>query len=195
VSLKNIVRLIYSSVKADGDSRLCNGGDDLNNGGKRSYGGETHQYSSSDDSNGDGDHSYNSGGRYPAPFSQIRSEIQSGCFRIAPPDKLFKSWEQQGVLLLNKYLTCECNKPGSHRDIWRRFTSGTIKYLSHNNPDIAWMLWGEDAKTSKPDIMGGKIFFCRHPMMCSSKYDDDFLKSDCFLATKSIIDWTGIITQ
>ena len=31
----------------------------------------------------------------------------------------------------------------------------------------------------------------RHPMLCSSKYDDDFLKSDCFIKTNHIIKWLG----
>ena len=193
---------------------------------------------------------------YPAPFSAIRDEIRSGAFRIANPHELFERWEEQGVLLLNRHLTCEENAPGSHREIWRSFTAKVIEYVSARNEEIIWMLWGEDAKSAKDsiavslaenisksskkdisssltkdisssltkdisssltkdisgslakdisgslakeisgslakEISGSLIYECRHPMMCSPKYDDDFLLSNCFSATRNIVNWTGI---
>ena len=30
-------------------------------------------------------------------------------------------------------------------------------------------------------------------MMCSEKYEDDFLKSDCFKDTMNIINWLGVV--
>ena len=128
---------------------------------------------------------------YPAPFSKVREDIKEGAFRIAGPGELFRRWEGQGVLLLNKYLTCEIDKPGSHREIWRDFTSRAIEYLSVGNASIVWMLWGGDARGSKAYIKGGSIIESRHPMMCSPGYEDDFLKSDCFSRTAHIIDWAG----
>ena len=40
-------------------------------------------------------------------FSDIQKEIEVGDFKILPPNKLFDSWEEQGVLCLNVYPTCE----------------------------------------------------------------------------------------
>jgi len=38
-------------------------------------------------------------------IDKIRKEISYNKFNVLPPDKLFKSWEKQGVLLLNSSLT------------------------------------------------------------------------------------------
>ncbi len=125
-------------------------------------------------------------------FSDIKNEIVNRQFEILPPNELFKSWESQGVLLLNAYLTCEVGKPGSHREIWRSFMKDLLKYISENNQNITWFLWGKDAMNFKEDILNGEFVISRHPMMCSSRYEDDFLKSECFTITKDKIMWLGI---
>lgn len=125
-------------------------------------------------------------------FSDIQKEIESGSFKILPPNKLFDSWEEQGVLCLNVYPTCEIGKPGSHKDIWHNFSIKLLNYISTTNPDISWFLWGKEAISHKEYILSGKIIESRHPMMCSVKYEDDFLKSNCFKDTMDKINWLGV---
>lgn len=124
-------------------------------------------------------------------FDFIKKEIEKGNFKILPPDKLFESWEKQGVLLLNTYLTCERYKPNSHREIWGDFAVEIIKYIVENNKNCLWFLWGKEANQYAYLLPKEKIFSCRHPMMCNKKYANDFLKSDCFEKTKEQINWLG----
>lgn len=124
------------------------------------------------------------------PFSQIKAEIESGAFPVLPPSKLFESWEKQGVLLLNTAFTVEGGKPGSHSELWNGFTNELIKYLSDNTQAV-WFLWGSHA-ASFSELIKGEKYISRHPMMCSEKAKDDFLKNPCFAETSCMIDWRGI---
>ena len=55
---------------------------------------------------------------------------------------------QQGVLLLNTALTVEHKKSGSHLQLWKPFTEQLIKDINKLD-NIAWILWGNDAKSYK----------------------------------------------
>jgi uracil-DNA glycosylase len=123
-------------------------------------------------------------------YTNIKKDIVSGEFKILQPDEIFKSWENQGVLLLNKSLTCEVGKPGSHRNLWNDFSKELISYISSKN-NIHWFLWGNDAISNEKYIQNGTLHKSKHPMMCSEKYENDFLKSMCFIKTKNLINWLG----
>ena len=122
-------------------------------------------------------------------FSEIQTEIKEGKFSILPPDKIFKSWEKQGVLLLNTYLSVEAGATGSHISIWQNFSEKLLKFISEENRNINWFLWGRMTEDKKQYIKYGKYYISRHPMMCSEIYEDDFLRSDCFKDTMDIINW------
>lgn len=124
-------------------------------------------------------------------FSQIVSEMRDHSFPILPPVQLFNSLEAQGVLFLNTYLTCEINKPNSHRHIWENFARKLFGYISEQKPDLHWFLWGNEAISKAEYIHQGILSCNRHPMLCSEKYPDDFLKSCCFKNTMEIINWLG----
>lgn len=124
-------------------------------------------------------------------YSEALGEITAGSFPILPPHKLFESLERQGVLFLNTYLTCELNKPNSHRGIWEEFSKKLFAFISMKRPDLIWFLWGNEAISKKEYINKGIIYESRHPMLCSEKYEDDFLKSNCFKDTMKIINWLG----
>lgn len=124
-------------------------------------------------------------------YSQILPEIADGRFPFAPPDRLFESWERQGVLLLNVWLTSSASRPGAHRRIWHPFSIRLLNYLSTTYPDLIWFLWGKNVIAYQSEILSGTLIESRHPMMCSAAYPDDFLKSDCFKNTMKIINWKG----
>ncbi len=124
-------------------------------------------------------------------FSEIQREIAEGRFNIAPPDRLFKSWERQGVLLLNTYFTVEHGITGSHISIWEPFSIKLLNYISQENKNINWFLWGKFSEGKGKYIKHGNFYISRHPMMCSEKYEDDFLRSNCFKDTMNIINWLG----
>lgn len=124
-------------------------------------------------------------------FSEIVPEMKNKSFPMLSPVELFNSLEAQGVLFLNTYLTCEMNKPNSHRLIWEDFSRELFGYISTQKPDLHWFLWGNEAISKKQYIKQGILSCSRHPMLCSNKYADDFLKSSCFKDTMAFINWLG----
>ena len=91
-------------------------------------------------------------------WKDLKELIKSGRFPVLPPDKLFKSWNRQGVLLLNTSLTCKIGESDSHKKLWAGFTQSLISYISRNVPDAVWFLWGNNAKQYAELIESGKIF-------------------------------------
>jgi uracil-DNA glycosylase len=138
---------------------------------------------------------------YDAAYDEKRTfkEIVGGLsslfdgFKLLPPDQLFKSWERQGVLLLNTSFTCEVGKPGSHSALWRPFTTELIAYINQRNPDIYWLLWGNHAREAVCHIEPRNLLLSCHPMICHERVDD-FLygHTNHFKATSALIDWSGM---
>lgn len=126
-------------------------------------------------------------------YSYIRGEIVEGRFNILPPDKLFDSLEEQGVLFLNTYFTTEIGvaTANSHRDIWNSFSMDLIQYIDKINNTVNWFLWGKEAQSFSHLIGEGNIFTANHPSRVNSKNNDDFLYSDCFLDTMNLVSWVG----
>lgn len=127
-------------------------------------------------------------------FISIREQIARGEWKLLPPDRLFADWEEQGVLLLNTCLTVK-GEPLQHRAIWLDFMQDLLQYISTEEGDLAWFLWGKSAQAMMPWIELGTIYPSRHPMMCSAKYEDDFLKSDCFRETADRVNWLGHLAE
>lgn len=123
---------------------------------------------------------------------QIRDEIDNGKFKILAPDKIFSSWEKQGVLLLNTGLTVEINNAGSHIYFWEKITRDLIKYISSKNNNITYLLWGREAQSYEKEIQNGFTIKHNHPAICG-KLDNinDFLNGESFKKTMNIINWLG----
>ncbi len=122
-------------------------------------------------------------------FSKIRKEIETGSFAIASPDTLFSLWERQGVLLLNTSFSIINGQSGIHKAIWAPFSSIIIKYIVAKRPDLIWFLWGAHAKSLAHNITQGKTYESNHPMMCSVKAENDFLRNPCFHETAFLVKW------
>ena len=127
-----------------------------------------------------------------APYTQVIQDIASGEFPIKQPAEWFNGTEKQGVMWLNTSLTCKIGESNSHKAIWADFTKLLISYISEYNPNITWFLWGKEAQEQIANIHKSKaIYRSNHPMMCSDKYSEDFLKSRCFIDTWGSINWLG----
>ncbi|NPA37499.1 MAG: uracil-DNA glycosylase [Chlorobi bacterium] len=124
---------------------------------------------------------------------KMKGDLFNDSFKILPPDKLFKSWELQGVLLLNTSFTCETGKPGSHARLWSNFTKELLTFINKKNSDLIWFLWGNHAKNITSHLKIKNAFTSNHPMICKHS-DDDFLfgRINMFYETKDIINWKGI---
>ncbi|MGM0508078.1 MAG: uracil-DNA glycosylase [Fusobacteriota bacterium] len=128
-------------------------------------------------------------------FNEIRDQIRNENFNIVPPNKLFTSWHNQGVLLLNSFLTVKIengkNTSGSHKKYWGNFTENLLEYISKRNKNIDFFLWGNHAKSFLKCIDSKKIHISYHPAMAFGKKEEDFLFFKGFEKTKNKINWLG----
>ena len=118
---------------------------------------------------------------------------------IQPPNSgCLERWSNQGVLLLNTYLTVEKGKPGSHRNIgWERFTDYVLSKLSENKKNIVYLLWGKHAQEKAKIInsVNNKIIMSAHPSPYSANYgffgSRPFSKANDFLVNtnQTKINW------
>lgn len=89
----------------------------------------------------------------PPSLVNIYKEIDNEYGSHANKTGNLKSWQDQGVLLLNNVLTVEAHRAGSHRGHgWETFTEAVIKYLDKTRPHLVFMLWGRDARNKAPLI-------------------------------------------
>jgi uracil-DNA glycosylase len=55
-------------------------------------------------------------------------------------------WANQGVLLLNKALTCEVDKIGSHYDVWNDFVMYVLDMLNFTDSGLIFVLLGKPSQ-------------------------------------------------
>lgn len=86
----------------------------------------------------------------PPSLINIYKEIDNDIGHHSNQNGSLRSWQKQGVLLLNTVLTVEAHKAGSHRGKgWEIFTTEVIKYLNDTRPHLVFILWGRDARSKK----------------------------------------------
>lgn len=101
-------------------------------------------------------------------------------------------WVQQGVFLVNSYLTVRKEFPGLH-GFWDLFTKEWIHQLCVYN-DIIWLLFGRIAHGYEKCIDNKNHFIIKtsHPSPLSVSYNTDkipaFLGSRCFETTNDLLD-------
>lgn len=100
----------------------------------------------------------------PPSLVNIYKEIDNEYGSHANKTGNLKSWQDQGVLLLNNVLTVEAHRAGSHRGHgWETFTEAVIKYLDKTRPHLVFMLWGRDARNKAPLINREKHLVLESP--------------------------------
>lgn len=106
-------------------------------------------------------------GTKPYSLLKFQEAIQEGFNHTIPLQNDLLNWEQQGIFLLNSYLTVDKIDKKFHKEIWKPFIVEVIKVL--NKRDLVWLLMGADAKSFKSKIEG-TVFECEHP--AASAYND-----------------------
>ena len=130
--------------------------------------------------------------KIPPSLANIYREIDSDLGSHQNHTGCLKSWQTQGVLLLNNVLTVEAHKAGSHRGRgWEIFTEETIKYLNRNREHLVFILWGRDARSKKSLIDTSKhlILESAHPSPLSAY--NGFFGSKPFSKTNAFLEQTG----
>lgn len=107
----------------------------------------------------------------PPSLVNIYREIDAEYGSHANQDGNLKSWQQQGVLLLNNVLTVEAHKAGSHRNKgWEIFTEAVIRHLNSECNNLVFLLWGRDARSKKSFIDASRhlVLESAHPSPLSA---------------------------
>lgn len=125
----------------------------------------------------------------PPSLINIYKEIQSdlGIGMPARHGNLIK-WAQQGVLLLNAFLTVRANEPASHSKIgWEEFTNTVIKKISDEKKGVVFLLWGKFAqeKQSLIDETKHHVLKAAHPSPFSA--DKGFFGCKHFSKTNELL--------
>jgi uracil-DNA glycosylase len=118
--------------------------------------------------------------RLPGSLVNIFREYSEDLGYPAPTTGDLTPWAERGVLLLNRVLTVQPGKPGSHRGKgWEEVTDQAIRALAARKPAAAGgqagragragreplvaILWGRDARTLAPLLEGIPAVESAHP--------------------------------
>lgn len=134
----------------------------------------------------------------PPSLINIYKEIDAEYGKHQNQTGNLKSWQDQGVLLLNNVLTVEAHKAGSHRGHgWETFTEATVRYLDERCDHLVFLLWGRDARSKKAMINQSKhlVLESAHPSPLSAHNgffgNGHFKKTNQFLVEHDLtpIEW------
>jgi uracil-DNA glycosylase len=89
--------------------------------------------------------------RLPASLVNIFREYRDDLGYPAPTTGDLSPWSERGVMLLNRVLTVQPGRPGSHRGQgWEEVTDQAIRALVGRGTPLVAILWGRDARSLAP---------------------------------------------
>ncbi|MBR4399460.1 MAG: uracil-DNA glycosylase [Aeriscardovia sp.] len=142
------------------------------------------------------------GAKLPASLKNIYLEMKSDLGEC-PSDGDLSFWAAQGVMLLNRCLTVQEGKRGSHRDRgWEEVTDLAIRALvrektSEGKTRLVAILWGNDARSLAPELGGAAIIESAHPspLSCHKGFfgSRPFSRANAALEKMGLdpVDWSG----
>jgi uracil-DNA glycosylase len=106
----------------------------------------------------------------PRSLANIYTELQAD-LGVEPADSGdLTAWFEQGVLLLNRVLTVQPGRSGSHRGRgWEQVTQCAIEALVQRGGPLAAILWGRDAQTLIPMLGDVPYVASAHPSPLSAR--------------------------
>lgn len=129
----------------------------------------------------------------PPSLVNIYKEIDNDIGSHANKTGSLRSWQKQGVLLLNTVLTVEAHKAGSHRGKgWEIFTTEVIKYLNETRPHLVFILWGRDARNKKSLIDQTKHLILESPHPSPLSAHTGFFGNHHFSRTNEFLRQNGL---
>lgn len=133
--------------------------------------------------------------KYPAAleiiFKAIEEDVYKG-FRVEQDGNL-ERWANQGILLLNRYLSVEKFKPTSHFMFdWGKFTKSIVYHLNKKEESLIYLLFGKKAQEVKLYITNPKhiIIECEHPT-ASFYANRNWVYNKCFSLTNKYLEDNG----
>jgi uracil-DNA glycosylase len=131
-------------------------------------------------------------------YKELNEDIEK--FTIPTHGNLTK-WADQGVLLLNAFLTVSEGEPASHQAAgWELFTNDVIDTISSQKETVVFLLWGKFAeqKISLIDTQKHLVLTAPHPSPFSAHKGflgcKHFSKTNAFLISKGLepIQWNDL---
>src|ERR1700685_3999397 len=102
--------------------------------------------------------------RLPPSLINIFREYREDLGYPAPATGDLSPWSERGVMLLNRVLTVQPGRPGSHRGKgWEEVTDQAIRALAGRGTPLVAILWGRDARNLAPMMPGVPSVESAHP--------------------------------
>ena len=128
--------------------------------------------------------------RLPPSLVNIFTEYRDDLGFPEPSNGDLTSWTEHGVLLLNRVLTVQPRKPGSHRGKgWEKVTDQAIRALAARGGPLVAILWGRDAQSLGPLMPDVPKIESAHPSPYSA--DRGFFGSHPFSRANQLLDAHG----
>jgi uracil-DNA glycosylase len=126
----------------------------------------------------------------PRSLVNIFREYSNDLGFPAPANGDLTPWTERGVLLLNRVLTVQPGKPGSHRGKgWEAVTEQAIRALAARQGPLVAILWGRDARNLAPLLGGTPLVESAHPSPMSA--DQGFFGSRPFSRVNRLLAGLG----
>jgi uracil-DNA glycosylase len=129
--------------------------------------------------------------RLPGSLVNIFREYSEDLGYPTPTTGDLTPWTERGVLLLNRVLTVQPGKPGSHRGKgWEEVTEQAIRALAARKTEpLVAILWGRDARTLVPLLEGIPAVESAHPSPYSAA--NGFFGSRPFSRANQLLEQEG----
>ena len=106
----------------------------------------------------------------PASLQNIYAELQADLGIPPAANGDLTPWFEQGVLLLNRVLTVQPGRSGSHRGRgWEQVTACAIEALAARGGPLVAILWGRDAQSLTPMLGSVPYLTSAHPSPLSAR--------------------------
>ena len=128
--------------------------------------------------------------RLPGSLVNIFREYHDDLGYPAPSNGDLSPWTERGVMLLNRVLTVQPGKPGSHRGKgWEAVTEQAIRALAARQVPLVAILWGRDARGLVPLLGSVPSVESAHPSPNSA--DRGFFGSRPFSRANQLLESQG----
>ncbi|MFV0533042.1 MAG: uracil-DNA glycosylase [Cumulibacter sp.] len=126
----------------------------------------------------------------PRSLQNIYREYAADLGIDPPQHGDLSAWERNGVLLLNRCLSVQPNKPAAHRGKgWEAVTDAAIDGLVARGGPLVALLWGRDAQSLTPRLADTPIVASAHPSPMSA--DRGFFGSRPFSRVNELLQQQG----
>jgi uracil-DNA glycosylase len=105
--------------------------------------------------------------KIPATLRNIFKELESDLEISHPTNGDLTNWHEQGVVLLNRTLTCEAGVSNSHTNLgWNQITDRCAQVLGQRG--VVAILWGKNAGELAKFFPAEKVIASAHPSPLSA---------------------------